>query len=115
VSENQEKQEVEGFLTRYPADILEKARTKSKRTGISIAFVLNKALEEWVESEFESLSKRDVIRLRISVLRELRDVFRHDPEASSNIRKSLRMAEADEIALTDPEAADRYRRLDPEF
>lgn len=34
---------------------------------------------------------------------------------AANLKKMLRDAEADEIALTDSEAADRHRRLDPEW
>ena len=35
---------------RVPSDLLEKARDKSKRTGVSISFIIRRALKEWTEA-----------------------------------------------------------------
>ncbi len=36
---------------RIPAELHDKARAKSQETGITIAFIVRKALERWVESD----------------------------------------------------------------
>jgi hypothetical protein len=41
----------EQFSVKLPISLLEKVREKSARTGISIAFVLRRALEEWVQEK----------------------------------------------------------------
>jgi len=33
---------------KLPSALLEKARAKSRETGVSISFIVRKALEEWV-------------------------------------------------------------------
>lgn len=36
---------------RLPKELYEKAKAKSKRTGVTLAFVVRKALENWIEPE----------------------------------------------------------------
>lgn len=36
---------------RIPADLRDKARAKAHKTGITLAHVVRKALEEWVEED----------------------------------------------------------------
>lgn len=44
------KKEMDASISlKLPKPLLEKAREKSKSTGVSISFVARKAIEEWVE------------------------------------------------------------------
>lgn len=63
-----------------------------------------------------SLSKEDKIAIRIMYLKDLKELFSGAGETlEKKAADLLNEAEADEIELTDPVAADRYRRLKPKI
>jgi predicted DNA-binding protein len=39
------------MTVRLPPDLHEKARAKSARTGVAIAFIIRRALENWVKED----------------------------------------------------------------
>ena len=41
------------LLTKLPDDLHQKAKEKSKRTGVSISFIVRKRIEEWVSEKDE--------------------------------------------------------------
>lgn len=46
---SQKSEKRSAFSVQIPPDLLERARQKSAETGVPIAFILRKALEEWVD------------------------------------------------------------------
>lgn len=63
-----------------------------------------------------SLSKEDKIAIRIMYLKDLKELFFGAGEAiEKKVKDLLNEAEADEIELTDPGSADRYRRIKTKF
>lgn len=47
-SAKESKNQQAAFSVKIPPDLLKKVRQKSAETGVAIAFVIRKALEEWV-------------------------------------------------------------------
>lgn len=47
------------ITVRLPDELLEKARQVSNETGVSISFVVRKAIETWVNAEFSKISKAE--------------------------------------------------------
>jgi predicted DNA-binding protein len=45
-----EKQMDANVSLKLPQELLDKARAKSKDTGVSISFILRKAIKDWVET-----------------------------------------------------------------
>lgn len=64
-----------------------------------------------------SITKEDMIAIRKQYLYDLRDIVQSlgDQKTRELIADKVRNAEADEIALRDPGAAETYRNLVPEW
>ncbi len=48
---NTEKEMDVSLTVKLPAALRDKAREKSEKTGVSLSFVVRKAIEDWVTSE----------------------------------------------------------------
>ncbi len=63
-----------------------------------------------------NFTEENSIDLRILFLKELKEIFGgFDKSVAEKIADRLRNAEADKIALRDPQAAETYRRQKSEF
>ncbi|HQU83983.1 MAG TPA: hypothetical protein PKY59_12685 [Pyrinomonadaceae bacterium] len=63
-----------------------------------------------------SLTKEDKIAIRIMYLKDLNEIFSGaDKLIKEKVENLLNEAEADEIELTNPDAADVHRRLKTRF
>ncbi len=54
---NTEKEMDVSLNVKLPSKLRDKARDKSKRTGVSLSFVVRKAIEDWTASESAKQNK----------------------------------------------------------
>jgi hypothetical protein len=67
-----------------------------------------------------ALEEAELLDLRIQWLKDILEVHKMDNPGvktivGADLRKKIRGLEADKIGLTDKEAAEAYRQLDPEW
>ena len=51
IKEKQKKEMDKSISVKVPSGLLEKAREKSEKTGVSLSFVVRKAIENWTADE----------------------------------------------------------------
>jgi hypothetical protein len=49
--ETKKKAELQPFSIKLPTDLLAKVREKSAETGISMTFIIRRALEDWIKTK----------------------------------------------------------------